>query len=72
MSLGNGCTVWLGMPSVGVFTLAGTNGLVVVPVPIPRQYSLRGFPLFAQAAVLDPASPGGLRLSQALRCRVGD
>jgi hypothetical protein len=71
-SLGSGCTVWLGLPSVNLFTLAGNNGMVVVPVPIPRLYSLRGFPLFAQAAVLDPASPGGLRLSQGLRCRVGD
>jgi hypothetical protein len=70
--LGNGCTLLLGQPGTSVFTLGGANGMAAVPLPIPRLYSLRGLTLFAQSAVLDPASPGGLRLSQGLRVQVGD
>ena len=70
--LGNGCTVWLGPPVVGAFTVAAANGRASTPLPVPRAYGLRGLDVYAQFGALDAGSPGGLRLSQALRIRVGD
>jgi hypothetical protein len=70
--IGNGCTLLLQQNAAGTFVLANGNGLAVQPIPLPPNQALRGFLVYAQGGALDPAAPGGLALSAALRMTVGD
>jgi hypothetical protein len=70
--LGNGCTLLLAGTTAIVFTAADSKGAAQTTFAVPAVTALRGVQVFAQAAVLDPAAPGGLRLSQGLRLTVGD
>lgn len=70
--IGGGCTVWLGGGFVGLFQISDTFGFASQPLPLPANPALRGLDLFAQAAVLEPASINGLVLTQGLRLTLGD
>ncbi|MGE3174036.1 MAG: hypothetical protein AB7O97_15525 [Planctomycetota bacterium] len=70
--VGNGCTLLLGGLTFLHFALTDGRGLAEVRWPVPREVEWRGLVLHAQAAVLDPAQPGGLALSRRLDLTVGD
>jgi hypothetical protein len=70
--LGNGCTLLLQQPLGSAFWFTDAAGFLHLPVALPQQIALRGASLVLQAAVLDPASPGGLALTQGLRLVLGD
>lgn len=70
--LANGCTLRIGQTFHTVLWFTDPAGVVHQPLPLPNDLALRGLPLFAQAAVLDPRAPGGFTLSQGLRLDLGD
>ena len=47
-------------------------GYLHQPLPLPATAALVGVVLRAQAAVLDPLSPGGVALTQGLALTVGE
>lgn len=58
------------------FTLAGAPGsagagTATLPTPLPPLHALAGALLFAQAAIVDPASSGGVALTPGLNVLVG-
>lgn len=72
VALGNGCSLLVGAPAATVFRVADAQGRTVVTLPILYWPTLHGYQLFAQAGVLDAASPGGFQVSAGLRFVVGD
>lgn len=70
--VGGGCTVHVGGASFALTRVANAFGGANVPLPIPRDVSLRGLSLHAQAATLDPSTPLGLALSSAITLTLGD
>lgn len=72
MPLGNGCSLLLQNPVATQVWFTDAAGFLHYPVPVPYATALRGGVLHAQAAVLDPASPGGLAMTQGLTLTIGD
>lgn len=72
LSLGNQCTLYLQNPIGSLFTATDARGFLHQRLPLPNDGTLRGVTVYAQAAVLDPASAGGLALTQGLRITLGD
>ena len=70
--LGNGCEFLLQNPFATRVWFTDANGYWPSALPLPNATALRGFVLHAQGAVLDPASPGSLAMSQGLRLTIGD
>lgn len=70
--LGNGCTLYLANAVGGFFGSTDSYGFRSQSIPIPDSPSLRGIPVHFQGAVLNPASPAGFALTQALTIQVGD
>lgn len=72
LPLGNGCSLLVGQSFQSVLVATDANGFTSQPLPLPNALWLRGAAVFAQAAVLEPAAPGGFVLSQGLRLDLGD
>lgn len=70
--LGNGCTLLLQNPFGSALWFTDAHGCWHHPLPLPASLALRGTTIVAQAAVLDPASPGGLAMTQGLSLSIGD
>jgi hypothetical protein len=70
--IGNGCTLHLGSTVASALWFTDPAGLWHAPFPIPSSLALRGTVVAVQGGVLDPASPGGFGLSNALVLTVGD
>jgi hypothetical protein len=70
--LGNGCALLLQNPFGSAIWFLDAHGCWHHPLPLPGSLALRGITIVAQAAVLDPASPGGLAMTQGLSLTVGD
>lgn len=70
--LGNGCTFYVGNSLVSFVWFTDAEGCWHQPVRLPNDLTLRGVAFVAQAGVLDPASPGGLALTQGITVVVGD
>ncbi|MCC7061162.1 MAG: hypothetical protein IT456_00040 [Planctomycetes bacterium] len=69
--LGNGCVLLLQNAFASRLWFTDAFGFVQLPVPLPSDPALRGVVLHSQCAVLDPASPGSLAMSQGLTLRLG-
>jgi hypothetical protein len=68
--LGSGCVLYVNLSPLflGFATATDGSGVGFVPVPVPGEPLLAGHQLFAQFAVLDPASPfSGLALTSGLK-----
>jgi hypothetical protein len=63
-----GCTLLLGAPADVAFLVSSATGWARRPVAIPPTLSLRGLPVYCQAAALSPT----LALSSGLSFVVGD
>ncbi|MCA8963786.1 MAG: hypothetical protein H6838_03445 [Planctomycetes bacterium] len=72
VSLGNGCTFLLQNSFGSRVWFTDQAGFMHQPLPLPNSPVLRGFLLNAQAAVLDPVSPGGFAMTQGLSLTIGD
>ena len=72
VAIGNGCSLLLQNPIGSVLWFTDAHGFWHQPLALPNDLALRGVGFVAQAAVLDPASPGGLALSQGLQLAIGD
>ncbi|MFO1077249.1 MAG: hypothetical protein U1E73_05930 [Planctomycetota bacterium] len=70
--IGNGCTLLLQNLIASRLSVTDQGGFVHMPMPLPGALAFRGTQFWAQGAVLDPASPGGLALTQALGVMLGD
>lgn len=70
--IGNGCTLLLQSPFGSTVWFTDANGFWHHPFPLPNSLAIRGIALHTQAAVLDPATPGGIALTQGLLLTVGD
>lgn len=70
--LGNGCTLYLTNAVGGFFGSTDSYGFRSQSIPLPDSPSLRGIPVHFQGAVIDPASPTGFAMTQALTIQVGD
>ncbi len=70
--LGNGCTLLLQNPLATWLSATDADGFWHQSLPLPGVLALRGWGLFAQGAVLDPASPGGFAMTQGLALSLGD
>jgi hypothetical protein len=72
LPIGNGCQFLLQNPFATRVWFTDANGYWPAALPLPNTTVLRGFFFYAQGAVLDPASPGGLAMSQGLALTIGD
>jgi hypothetical protein len=60
-------------PAVSTFAVADGTGVTSIDIPMPGTLSLRGLPIFLQAACLDlPNNPLGLSMTNDVRLLVGD
>jgi hypothetical protein len=72
LSLGGSCRVYLDDPFASTVWFTDQFGYWHRRVGLPSVPALRGLQVFAQGAVLDPASPGSLALSQGVALTIGD
>ena len=70
--LGAGCDLLLQGSFGALFGLTDAQGLWHLPLPMPANLALRGYPFVAQAAVTDASAPLGFALTQGLQLVVGD
>ena len=70
--LGSGCTVLVQNVINSLVWFTDAAGFAEFPLPVPATNTLRGVTLYAQAAVIDPASPLGLAVTPGLTLRLGD
>lgn len=70
--IGNGCEFLLQNPIATRVWFTDAFGFWHQSLPLPNVPALRGLDLYVQGAVLDPASAGGLAMTQGLRLTVGD
>lgn len=71
-ALAPGCTLHTAMPALLFAATANVAGFLAMPIAIPADPILRGLVVHAQALTLDPGTPAGFALSNALRVTVGD
>lgn len=72
LPIGNGCTFLLQNAIGTQIWFTDPRGFWHQRLALPAALALRGVALHAQAAVLDPASPGGVAMSQGLTLTIGD
>lgn len=72
LSLGGGCTLYLGGTVVPLFTVTGVRGTSALRLVIAPNPALRGLPMFAQAAILDPAGASGAAWTAGRHLVIGD
>lgn len=70
--IGNGCEFLLQNPIATRVWFTDAFGFWHQNLPLPNVPALRGLDLYVQGAVLDPASAGGLAMTQGLRLTIGD
>jgi hypothetical protein len=70
--IGNGCTLHLGGALIPVATSVDAFGIATLRLPLADSQRLRGASLHAQALILYPFEPLGMRVSDAIRWTVGD
>lgn len=70
--IGGGCALYVLGSVQSYFAVPNLIGRSSITLPIPPVLAWRGATVYAQAAVLDPSSPIGLRATQGLAVRLGD
>lgn len=70
--IGNGCTLQIGATLGSSIWYTDAAGCWHSPLPIPDVLALRGLSFVVQGAVLDPASPAGIGLSNGLALTIGN
>lgn len=70
--LGNGCALHIQQAVTAIVWSTDASGCWHQQMQLPNALALRGIAFVAQGAVLDPASPGGLALTQGLALTIGD
>ncbi len=71
VSLGLGCTLYLGAPIVTLPTFTNAQGARTLAVPIPNDPALDCASIFWQWVIFDPSAPGSFAFSDAIRTRLG-
>lgn len=72
LPIGAGCVVHVGGTLASWFAVPDVFGFTELRLPLPSTLAWRGLQVRAQAAVLDPGAPLGLRLTQGLLVTLGD
>lgn len=73
VSLGGGCTGYLGAPVTLGFVASNTYGFASLPFALPANPAFWGMDLYCQVGTLQPGGPlGGVALSGGLHLRLGD
>ena len=72
LPIGNGCTLYIQNPLATFVWFTDAHGCWHQPITLPNLLALRGVAAVAQGAVLDPASAGGLAMTQGVTFVIGD
>jgi hypothetical protein len=72
LPIGGGCTLYLKDTVFPLFAVTSASGFAAVKLSVPFDLSLRGATLYAQALVVDPASPIGLAFTAGRTLVLGD
>jgi hypothetical protein len=72
LPIGGGCTLYLRDAVFPLFAVTSIYGFATIKLQVPPDLNLRGTTLYAQAMVVDPASPVGLAFTAARALVLGD